>query len=406
MKQVIKDLKSNKSVGGDIPTNILKECNFTFSTLADCINKSFENGAFPDCLKEASVTPIFKKDDPLDKENYCPVSIFPLLSKVFEKLIYKQLSNYTASFLSSILCGFRKVHNTQHTLFKLLHCWQKDLDQKGFVGTTLMDLLKAYGCIPHDLLIAKLKCYGIDKVGLSLILDYLSHRKQRTKIGSSYSSWYDIIRGVPQGSILGPLLFNIYINDLFFVIKLSEICNFADDNTLYSSTKELELVFRNLESDLNNVLAWFNANSLKANPRKFQFVVLGTKEADSFVLNLGNNKIESSTEVTLLGVKIDKQLKFKSHIEELCRKAAYKLHALRRIRKYLTVEKAKLLANAFINSQFTYAPLIWMFAGKSSIAKICKIHFRTLQIVHNNYVKSYQDLLNFSNDISIHQKHL
>ena len=172
------------------------------------------------------------------------------------------------SFSSFILCGFRKTHNTQHALFKLLHSWQKELDQ-GFVGTVLMDLSKAYDCIPHDLLIAKLECYGIDKIGLSLILDYLSRQKQRTKIGSSYSSWYDIIRGVPQGSILGPLLFNIYINDLFFVIKLSEVCNFADDNTLYSSNKELELVFRNLESDLNNVLAWFNISSLKANPGKF-----------------------------------------------------------------------------------------------------------------------------------------
>ena len=374
--------------------------------MADCINTSFENGAFPDCLKEAYATPIFKKDDPLDKENYRPVSILPLLSKVFEKLIYKQLSNYTESFLSSILCGFRKAQNTQHALFKLLHSRQKELDQKGFVGTILMDLSKAYDCIPHDLLIAKLKFYGIDKIGLSLILDYLSRRKQRTKIGSSCNSWYDIIRGVPQGSILGPLLFNIFINDLFFVITLSEVCNFGDGNTLYSSNKELELVFRNLESDLNKVLAWFNINSLKANPGKSQFMVLGTKEADSFVLNIGKSKTESSTEVTLLGVKIDKQLKFKSHIEELCRKAAYKLHALRRIRKYLTVEKAKLLANAFINGQFTYAPLIWMFAIKSSISKICKIHLRTLQIVYNNYDKSYQDLLNFSNDISIHQKHL
>ena len=171
VKQVIKDLKSNRSVGGDIPTNILKECNFTFSVLADCISTSFENGAFPDCLKETNVALIFKKDDPPDKENYCPVSILPLLSKVFEKLIYRQLSNYTKSFLSSILCGFRKAHNTQHALFKLLHSWQKELDQKGFVGTISMDLSKACDCIPHDLLIAKLECYGIDKIGLSLILD-------------------------------------------------------------------------------------------------------------------------------------------------------------------------------------------------------------------------------------------
>ena len=231
-----------------------------------------------------------------------------------------------------------------------------------------------------------------------MILDYRSCCKQRMKIASSHSSWYDIIRGVPQGSMLGPLLFNIFINDLFFVVTLSEVCNFADDNTLCNSNKELEIVFRNLESDLNNVLAWFNINSLKANPGKFQFMVLGTREDDSFVLNIGKSKIESSTEVMLLGVKIDKQLNFKSHIEELCRKAAYKLDALRSVRKYLIVEKAKLLANAFINSQFTYAPLIWMFAGKSSIAKICKIHFRTLQIVYN--------ILNFSNDVSTHQKHL
>ena len=152
---------------------------------------------------------LIKMDYPLDKENYRPVSTLPLLFKVFEKLIYKQLSNYIESFLSSILCGFRKAHNTQHALFKLLHSWQKDLDQKGFVGTILMDLSKAYDCIPHDLLIAKLECYGIDKVGLSLILDYLSSRKQRTKIGSSYSSWYDIIKGVPSGSILGPFLINL-----------------------------------------------------------------------------------------------------------------------------------------------------------------------------------------------------
>ena len=153
--------------------------------------------------------------------------------------------------------------------------------------------------------------------------------------------------------------------------------------TLYIALiKELEIAFRNLETDLNNVLAWFNINSLKANPGNFQFIVLRTKEDDSFVTNIGKNKIESSAEVTLLGVKIDKQVKFKSHIEELFRKAAYTLLALCRITKYLTVEKTKLLPNTFINSQFNYAPLIWMFAGKSSIAKICNIHFRSLKLLN------------------------
>ena len=176
--------------------------------------------------------------------------------------------------------------------------------------------------------------------------------------------------------------------------------------TLYSSNKELEMVFRNLETELSNFLVCFNINSLKANPGKFQFMVLGIKQGDSFVLNIGKNKIESSTEVVLPGVKIEKKVELKSHIEEMCRKQGYKLNALHGIRKCLTVEKAKLLANAFINSQFTYAPLIWMFGGKSSIAKICKIHFLTFQVDYNNYDKSFNDLLHFSNDTSIHQRHL
>ena len=115
-----------------------------------------------------------------------------MLSKVYERIIYNQLSQHFKQFLNSILCGFRKAHNIQHPLFKLLHSWQRELDSGGFVGTILMDLSKAYDCISHELLIAKLECCGLDKISLKLILNYLSNHMQRTKIGSSFSSWFDI----------------------------------------------------------------------------------------------------------------------------------------------------------------------------------------------------------------------
>ena len=286
-----------------------------------------QTGCFPDSLKARNITPIFKKDDLLDKANYRPVSILPLISKVYERLIYIQLSEYSESFLSHILCGFRKAHSTQHAIFKLFQSWQKELDNGGFVGTILVDLSKAYDCIPHELLIAKLKCYGIGNGSLRLLLDCLTNRKQRTKIGSYFSSWCDINTGVPQGSILGPLLFNIFINDLFFSIIKSEVCNFADNNTLHSCNKNLEHAFSNLKYDLRNVLDWFKINSIKANPGKFQFMVLGVKNIAPFSLNVNGKIIPCSNEVKLLGITtIDNQLNFKKIIEELCKKASYKLH--------------------------------------------------------------------------------
>ena len=135
-------------------------------------------------------------------------------------------------------------------------------------------------------------------------------------------------------------------------------------------------------------------------------MVLGVKNIAPFRLNVNGNIISCSNEVKLLGITIDDELKFKKHIEDLCKKASYKLHALKRIRGYLTVEKARILANAFIDSQFSYAPLIWMFAGKTLINKISKTHRRTLQVVYHEYNKSSKELLQLSNNVSIHQRHL
>ena len=271
---IIKDLQNNKAAGGEIPLNFLKKSNFKFEELTECVHYTLKNGTFPYSLKNANITPVYKKDDPTDKVNYRPVSVLPLLSKIFEKVIYNQLQGYLDLFLNKLLCGFRKAHSTQHALFKLLHSWQKELDNSGFIGIILMDLSKAYNCLPHDLIIAKFEAYGLSKNSQKLLLDYLEGRKQCVKVASSYSFWSNVKNGVPQRSILEPLFFNVFINDLFMFIENCETCNFADDN---SSEIEFSSILENLKRDAKTILKWFRINSLKANPGKFQFMIVGKK---------------------------------------------------------------------------------------------------------------------------------
>ena len=206
-----------------------------------------------------------------------------------------------------------------------------------------MNLSKAYDSPPHDLLVAKFEAYGIDKNALILIHKYLTNRKQGTKISSSYSDWYDKAGGVPQGSILDPLFFNLFINDRFLFIEKTNVCNFANDNTIYSCNINLQTILKDLKFDMQNILKWFKVNSMKPNPKKFQFMVLGKSTRQSITLNINIIKIRESSSVVLLGLTIDNRGTFKDHINILCRRANLKLHALRRVRKYLTTVKAKLL---------------------------------------------------------------
>ena len=151
--------------------------------------------------------------------------------------------------MNDLLFGFHSAHSAQHVLSRLIQSLKKELDNSGLVGTILMDLSKAYDCLPHDLLIAKLDAYGLDKPSLNLVNDYLRFRKQRKKIGSSYSDWANVTRGIPQISILGPLLFNIFISDIFLFVEKSDICKFADNNTLFSCGDNLSVILKSLEHD-------------------------------------------------------------------------------------------------------------------------------------------------------------
>ena len=256
--------------------------------------------------------------------------------------------------ISEHLCGFRKGYSTQYSLLHLLQTWKSCLDKGGVIGAVLMDLSKAYDCLPHDLLIAKLEAYGFDLQSLTIILNYLSNRKQRVKINSIFSEWISIILGVPQGSILGSILFNIFINDLFLVALEIGLCNFADDNTAYSCEETMESVAIKLENNVPKILRWFKLNSMVVNPSKFQVIFLGTKGKSNLCIEIDGSSIKSNKEVKLLGVTIDKDLNFNLHVRILCRQANQKVNALLRIRNYLSLKKTQLLCNAYILSPFNY----------------------------------------------------
>ena len=198
---------------------------------------------YPASLKCADITPIFKKDDNSAETNYRPISVLPNLNKTYQRFMQNQMYSYLNQIFSKYQCGFRKGYNAQHCLMAMIEKWRKFLDIGGHAGALLTDLSKAFDCIDHELLIAKLHAYGFDNDALKFIYSYLKGRKQRTKINSSYSSFAEILFGVLQGSILGPLLFNAYICDLFYEIDDLDFAIFADDNTPYSCLSDIVSTF-------------------------------------------------------------------------------------------------------------------------------------------------------------------
>ena len=384
IQKCIKKLDPKKSTGVDLipPKIIIAGSESLAIPIRDMANTIINRGQFPESLKLAQVTPIYKKDDPFIEKNYRPVSILPTLSKLYERVISDQLTSHFENIFNPFLAAFRPTFGCQSTLLRLVEDWKKALDDNLYVGAILMDLSKAFDCLPHDLIIQQLKAYGLSNHACNLMNSYLSDRKQRVKLGNIVSQWQEIIKGVPQGSILGPLVFNIFINDIFYFLTKMKLYNYADDNTASYAHRKVETMKDTLETETSTTIDWFDNNQMQANPEKFQAFSVGPKTfslVKSF--NIAGQEIACQEVVKLLGIELDYMLNFDTQVSNICQKAARQLNVLQRLSKFLSVNTRLVIFKSFIRSNFNYCPIVWHFCSQTNSEKLEKLQFRALRIV-------------------------
>ena len=410
---IIRKLKTNASAGYDkIPSKLIKmSANIISKNLTNIINSTIRKGIFPDFAKIAMVKPIYKnpKDgNKQDKTQYRPVSILSGFSKVFERYYLNSMLNHVNQILSKYISAYRKGHSCQNVLLKLTEEWRANLDQNKVVGALLIDLSKAFDCLPHDLLIAKLVAYGFEKQIINLLFSYLTKRKQGVKIKDSTGDFLEILSGVPQGSILGPILFNIFINDMLLFTKSTNPNNFADDNTLSASENSVNDLVKTLEKGGEEAISWLTQNKMIANPDKFKAIILKKNRSDTSNINLkiDNKEIQTSTSVELLGVKLDNKLSFQKHISDLCMAAGAKLNAIKRLGGKLDEKERKILIDSHVISYFNYCSTSWHFCGKVEIHKMEKLHERCIRFIYKEYDMNYFQLLKIKNCQTLFSKRI
>ena len=277
--------------------------------------------------------PFYKKDDRGKIKNYRPVTLLNGFSKIYERFLQDSLSNFTDKVLPKFVSAYRKSYSSNHVLLKLIEEWKKSLADTNIMGTVLMDLSKALDCIPHDLLVANLHAYGLSMDAITIIYSYMKRRKQGVKINDTESLFKILLSGVPQGSILGPILFNIFINNLLFFINEAKLANSADDNTIYAAKRDFNELLRSLEKESEVSIKWFSDNNMIVSPKKLQAVIINRQNRSNHkcCLTINNAEIKSKESVTHLGIEIDNKLNFEKHVSTICKKENNQPNAISRI---------------------------------------------------------------------------
>ena len=385
-------IDSNKSTGiDDISSRMLKlAAPFIAPSIARLINLSFSLNVFPCRWKTAKVTPIFKSGDPADVTNYRPISVLPILSKIAERHVYNALYSFLSEndLIYTRQSGFRLRHSTETALIKVIDDLLFNLDNDCVSGMVLIDYRKAFDMIDHTLLLKKREVYGLSTETLQWFTSYLTNRRQLVKLGDKQSNLANVPHGISQGSILGPLLFIVFINDLPFHVTSSTIDLYADDTTLtscanYSSIDKLE---QNLNSSVAEIAEWAASNKLPINESKTKAILITGKRLASKInyemaLTINGTKLEVVPSVKLLSLEIDFELSFNSHVEKLCTKLSKRIGILKKIRSCLPMRQRLLFYNSMIRSVLHYVSSIWTSCDKANLGRVLKLQKRAARVI-------------------------
>lgn len=409
---IVKSLSGNKAPGSDeVSASVLKSVIMSIvKPLTHVFNLSLRLGKFPNRLKIAKVVPIFKNDDKLLVCNYRPISVLSVFSKILEKLMFTRMSVFIEkhAILSSCQFGFREHHSTSMALIKLFDKITHELDNKCYSVGIFLDLSKAFDTIDHNILIDKLRCYGFRGIVNDWLASYISDREQYVYINGHSSTTLPIRTGVPQGSILGPLLFILYINDIVNVSRDVDLLLFADDTNVFLYDADINQLSIRANKALLDISNWFKLNRLSVNIKKCNFILFSTKQTKVDIkINIDKFEIERVKHTKFLGVIINEKLTWDDHILLVCNKVSKHVGILRRIKHKIPVTLLRSLYYTLINPYLDYCNIIWAISSSVVLDKLFGLQKRAIRLITNSDWNAHSaPLFLASKVLTIHQLNL
>ena len=417
LKVAFFSLDINKSPGfDDISFNVIKKCfSALHKPLLHIFNLSIIKGICPDDLKIARVIPSFKGGDDKELGNYRPISVLPCFSKILERIMYNRLYNHLIKnkLLYPKQFGFQKGHSTEHAIIHLVDQINDNFENNKFTLGVFIDLSKAFDTVDHKILLKKLNFYGVCGQNIQWYESYLTNRKQFLTFDNKNTDFENITCGVPQGSILGPLLFLIYVNDLCNASNILDPIMFADDTNLFYSHQNISSLFSTVNNELNKINEWFKANKLSLNVKKTKYTFFHKNSFKDNVplklpdLKIANMKIERTNAIKFLGVLLDENITWKNHIRTVEKKLAKNIGLLYRAKWLLDESSLKTIYFSYIHSYLNYANIAWGSTYRTNLRTIHYHQKHASRIVFNqDRLTHSRPLLRSLNALNIYQINL